>query len=402
MAVKTREELLQARPPRPTGVSSQIGVQRGIAPPPRPPGQPAGPLTSSFQAPGGQPPQPPQPAAPPSLVSQLPGAAAARLQAQQQMAGQVPRTQITPGGGVVLNMAGDPEAGPGQPPGATPGQPRQPGEQPPAEGDEAYYAAAEAVLGPGRYSRAQLDAWREHYDPTGCPPSHPFHSAKEGGDNACVESPDNCPDGKQAWGTNQCISGDDPRITRAGGGVSGSGLGGGWIGGPGGPYGVGGPQADTIWQAILARLKGESRYTPEVMAQLIGATRGTAEAQARQRTAEAQEGYAARGMARSGLAAGAERAIRGDVYNQVAQANVQFQKAKIDADFQDKTAAIEEGISWLNSLRDYASRIYSTQAQREAAMANVQLGYATLQAQMDQLRERYAQQLQGLLLSGGG
>ena len=188
-----------------------------------------------------------------------------------------------------------------------------------------------------------------------------------------------------------------------GGGGGGRGGPGGGRGGRGGRGGPGGPgrqpgdmagASDTVWQAILGRLKGGTRYTPEAMQTMMGALKAQAEGQAQGQTAEAQADLAARGLARSSIGAGQQLAIRQNVGNQMLQASAGIQKAKIDADYQDKTAAIEEGISWLNSLRDYVSRMAATEAQKEAAMANIELGYAQLQSQFDMMREQYAQQLQ--------
>jgi hypothetical protein len=161
-------------------------------------------------------------------------------------------------------------------------------------------------------------------------------------------------------------------------------------------------ESDTIWQAILRRLNGESRYTPEVMSSLLGETRLTAERQAQQQQAQANESLTQRGMLRAPLAAAANRDIQSSMYNSVLQAQNVINKAKIDADYQDKTAAIEEGIAWLNSLRTYIASMNATAAQKAAAMANIQLGYARLQQELAMMREQYAQQLQLAMLNNGG
>ena len=150
-----------------------------------------------------------------------------------------------------------------------------------------------------------------------------------------------------------------------------------------------------IWEQILGRLEGgESRFTPEIMDRLRGGMRLDAESGAARATAEAQEGFQSRGLGRSSMAAGAERQIRTDLYSGVAQSESALARAKIDADYQDKSQAIDDGMNWLNSLRNYQLGMAATEAQREAAMANIALGRETLAQRMDELRERHAQELQ--------
>lgn len=192
--------------------------------------------------------------------------------------------------------------------------------------------------------------------------------------------------------------------------LGGYGGGGGKGGGHGGnkPSGGGLPldpalmQAEYLWNIIMDRLKGPSRYTPEVMSSLLGGIKMGAENQAMQRQDESNADLASRSLARSGVAAGAAREIRGDVASQVLTGRNNIFKAKIDADYQDKTQAIQEAMKWVDSLRDYVARMAATKAQKDAAMANIALGYARLEQELQMMREGYAQQLQFWQITNGG
>ena len=171
--------------------------------------------------------------------------------------------------------------------------------------------------------------------------------------------------------------------------------GGGGAGGGGGIPGLGQGRVEssTIWQAILDRLNGGTRYTPEAMSGFLSEVKNTAEAQSANQAEEATAAAAATGM---GRAPGLQRqlaGIRANTYGQVLSAKNQLMKAKIDADYQDKTSAIQQGLDWLNSLRTYTANMAATQAQKAAAMANIDLGYARLNQEQNSMREQYAQQL---------
>jgi hypothetical protein len=181
------------------------------------------------------------------------------------------------------------------------------------------------------------------------------------------------------------------------------GSGGNGPGGPGGGF-PGGPgdASGTIWQALLARLNGGSRYTPGVVSGLMGQAKLTAEAGGEQQRQAALEDAATRGIARSSVINPAFREIRAGVSSQLLQTQNQIQKAKIDADFQDKTETLNQMLEWLNSLRQHQASMASTSAQRDVGMANITLGYARLQQEMQMMQEQYQQQLSMVMLGGGG
>lgn len=221
------------------------------------------------------------------------------------------------------------------------------------------------------------------------------------GEDTCRGTPVNCPPGQGGW----CDFTDAQFKCAPDGSGPGNDKSGARGGGGGGgnmqflPDLAAGPSGE-IWKTILARLNGASRYTPEVMSGLLGGTKLNAENQATSLTAQSNADLAGRNLARSTIGATAQREIRAGVSNTVLQEWGKIQRSKIDADFQDKSEAIKEGLDWINSLRDFIARSNATNAARESSMANINLGYARLQQEMNQLRERYAQQLQLCIISG--
>ena len=190
-----------------------------------------------------------------------------------------------------------------------------------------------------------------------------------------------------------------PPLSALPGGGGGGGAGG--AGGAGSSLGAipGLQEGQTLWQSILGRLQGGTRYTPEVMASLLGQEKLSADQQAIQQTEAANADLAQRGLGRSPAAAAAIQRIGIGANASVLQGRNAIIRAKIDADFQDKSAAIDEGQKWLDSLRSYVASITATKAQRDAAMANIALGYARLQQELDVMREQYQQKLQFCLLN---
>jgi len=190
-----------------------------------------------------------------------------------------------------------------------------------------------------------------------------------------------------------------------GSGKPGGGGGGGGGGGKGGGKGPLDPallQSNIIWQEILKRLQAPSRYTPHVMSSLMGGTKLAAEGAANRQEQAAMADMARRGVLRSGLAGAAFRDIRATTEGNILAERNKILKAKIDADYEDKTTAIKEGMDWLNSLRSFVASMSATAAQKDAAMANIQLGYARLTQEMQMMREQYQQQVNYWIITQGG
>lgn len=65
---------------------------------------------------------------------------------------------------------------------------------------------------------SQWQAWQGHFDPA-CPPNAPYKSQKVDSSGkvigGCEEKPDNCPWGTTAYGANQCLPVNDPKVAGA-------------------------------------------------------------------------------------------------------------------------------------------------------------------------------------------
>jgi hypothetical protein len=165
------------------------------------------------------------------------------------------------------------------------------------------------------------------------------------------------------------------------------------------PLGTGKDPADAIWKAIEARLNGGTRYTPEVMAAFNAQNKMTAEGQAQNQLQQADEDMAARGVLRSSNQNAARRDIRGQSQAQVLQGQNEIAKAKIDADYADKSEAIKQGQEWLNSLRDHIIRTESNAIQRELGLANIELAYKRLEQEAELQKQQMANDLQKLSIA---
>lgn len=392
---------------------------------------PAMPQPGSGPAPVPQPPQVPQPGAPPQPTTiTAPGQGWDRQgnSAPPSLPGQTPTfaptsrpagptdTPFMPGPGSARGLGGDSQlfttntpSGPGGP--GAPGQP-QPGggsifDQPNPEAQLAFIQAHPEQFD-SRLSPEQWRAWLPDLD-RGCPGRRPFRTSRPGpggqtfgGAERCVEKPDDCPEGyrvigNDASGSARCLPQDSAEFRGGMGGLGGAGgPGGNMPGGSGGGGGLGtatGGFGDV--DAMLRRIiEGQlqnptSRYTPENMQRLLGQTRATAEDQ-RQRVADqVTEDAAARGVLGSGAtgtalanaAIAANRTVAGE------QANLD--RAKIDADFEDRRAAMQDAFNYLNSARDWAYKQQMTALQRQQFDANLALAYARMQQEWDQMQAEW-------------
>lgn len=242
-----------------------------------------------------------------------------------------------------------------------------------------------------RYDAGAWAAWAPFQNPN-CPKNRPFSPdpahmkgmgvtmSPDQAKSYCVEKPVDVPD----------------ELRGQAGGGAGAGAGGGPGGGKGGgmPGGLAGmAEGGEIWKSILGRLKGGSRFTPEVMDTLLGSIKSQGEGAAERASEEAEADFARRGLSRSSLAGRAQQEIRTGLAGDILQSQAALKKAKVDADFADKTQAINDGLNWLNSLRTHVAQMKATSAQKEVAMANIKLGYQQLQHATNTMRERYQQEL---------
>lgn len=250
-------------------------------------------------------------------------------------------------------------------------------------------------------SPEQWQAWDQFYDP-GCPSGSPYRSQKTvngqpGG--ACAETPDNCPEGTQAFGPNDCrASSSIPGQGGPGFGIPGGPeAGGGGAGGTGGTGipggGAFGNQDDFLWKALMDRLSQGSRWNDTTLATVLGDVKAGAESAADSQTDDYNQNLAQRGLARSEVGNQGYRDIRANAGNQVLAAKSQILKAKVDADYQDQSDTLAKMQDWINARRNAILSSNQTEAQKRIAMAQLQLGYAQLEQQMNMLREEYAQKL---------
>ncbi len=331
----------------------------------------------------------------------MPGAPAPGLQAPPQAQTQtVTSPQMPPP---------QPQQSPGQlPPGGMPQAPTSLPSAGPVNAQNVAQYAHDNI--DSSINMNEWNSYQQYFDPS-CPPGTPYKSRKTGPNGqpigGCQEKPDNCPEGMIAYGQTQCVPTSDPRVAASvqagqGGGGAG-GAGGGSMSGKinYGGVGVNSPYSQKVWKSIMDRLNGESRYSPEVVSALQGQIKMQAEQGKTQQTDEALANMASRGMARSGNQNAVFRDINARASGQVLGAQNDIAKAKIDADFQDKSAALQSAQQWLDSMRQYTATMTGTQAQKEAAMANISLGYARLKQEMDMMREQYAMGMNSTMFGGG-
>jgi hypothetical protein len=221
-----------------------------------------------------------------------------------------------------------------------------------------------------RFSNAQLKAWEPYYAGNG-------KFRNKYGD--IVDKPDdvgpNTPPG---------FNGTGDRIGGGGGGAGGGGSSSSSTTASSSP--AGGDFANLLQKNLEAMLRGgESRYNPQAVQGLLAAIKQRVESSKSTQQRQAAEEAAGRGMSRSGrtgtnLAAigrGAEAQFTGEYANVL--------KNKIDADYQDKVAAIDRSQKYLDSLRDELYRRDMSAIQRQQFQANLDLAYANIRAQREAL-----------------
>jgi len=254
------------------------------------------------------------------------------------------------------------------------------------------------------YSTAQWGAWEEKERKLweqgkgagqregGCPPDKPFTSRPgPNGETACTEKPDDCPPGSTMHGSG-CVSHDALPAWAGGGGGAGGGAGAG-LSGPGPSGGGDASGLSSLMEANLkGMLAGGTRYTPEAMQGLLAAIKQRIERSKEHQLRQSQGDAASRGMARSGaslsraddIRRGAEASFTGEYANVL--------RAKIDADRQDKLDALDRSQKYLDSMRDELYRRDMSAIQRQQFKANLDLAYANIAAQRNNMMAGFQQQ----------
>lgn len=265
------------------------------------------------------------------------------------------------------------------------------------------------------YSQAQWGAWEEeerkrvesgqsadqtpnkyNQNGQGCPPNLPFTSRPgPNGQVECAAKPDDCPDGSHVVGSpGRCVPNDAG--APGGGGVGGV-AGGGAPGGAG--LGAGFDEMNQWWKNQIQ--SGTSRYSPEVMAALEADAFARARRQEKLQLDAATRDMAERGVSRSPYMNATKRDIIAKTSGQIMSNRANLMRAKIDADYQDKQAAIKNAESWVNSMRDFLLRSDANAIQREQIAAQIRLAQQNISAQKDMLEQNYQNNLSMTYLTGG-
>lgn len=172
-----------------------------------------------------------------------------------------------------------------------------------------------------------------------------------------------------------------------------AGHGGGPGGGPGGP---GGPQIDlsgdinTQIAEALQRIfqGGETRFSPEVMADITAGQKSLEQAQIQQGTQAANEDAAARGLAFSGVGAAQAGQARSQAQQTFAQGQREARQQKAFYDFEDKMGALGKAQEWLNSLRQYSLGLEQNAIAREQINASILIARERIAADAQQLMQQ--------------
>lgn len=236
-----------------------------------------------------------------------------------------------------------------------------------------------------RFSNAQIVAWADKYVPGTNPPK--FYN--DFGD--VVDKPTEGGPKSQAAGA---ATGEASSKGQGGGG-------GGGVGGGGGGGGSSSMSASSTpgggdmqqWWADLIKQQGTSRYTPEAMAALEADNFQRTRAQEKLQLDASRADQAQRGVRGSAVNNAAGRDIRAKASASITSNRADLQRKKIDADYQDKQAAITNAQNYVNSMRDYAMRMEGNSIQREQIQAQIRLAQANIAAQKDMLESQYQNNL---------
>lgn len=227
-----------------------------------------------------------------------------------------------------------------------------------------------------RFSNAELKNWQPYYVGGG-----KFRNKFGDIVDKPIDSGPNTPKGVDGLGN---------KITGGGGGGAGGG------GGQGGGSSAssttasstagGGDFAAMLQKNLESMLSGEgSRYNPQAVQGLLASIKQRIESSKGTQVRQAQEEAASRGMSRSGRTGTSLGAIRRGAESQFTSEYGNVLKSKIDADYQDKLAAIDRSQKYLDSMRDELYRRDMSAIQRQQFQANLDLAYANIAYQREAL-----------------
>jgi hypothetical protein len=221
-----------------------------------------------------------------------------------------------------------------------------------------------------RFSNAQLKAWQPYYVGGG-------KFKNKYGD--IVDKPDdrgpNTPPGYNGTGD----------YLGTGGGGGRGGAGGGSASGFSG-RGSGGDIETMLQDALKGMLSGETRYTPEVMQGILAKVKAQNEGSIRRQQEEARNEAAGRGMGRAGRSGARIADIRRGAESAFTGQYADLLTKKVDADYQDKVAAMDRAQKYIDSLKLEMYRKDMTALQREQLRAQIAMAEANLRAQRENLQ----------------
>lgn len=178
---------------------------------------------------------------------------------------------------------------------------------------------------------------------------------------------------------------DQFNFGQGGGGGSGGGGGGRRQSSPG-PSSASMGFDSTLRSEIEASLRAPSRFTPEALQAMYGEIARQSSGAIRRGERGVRQNAAQRGMQRAGSTDAALRGVRDAAEQRRGAEGVNVQMAKINADYQDKTGALDRAQRYLDSLRDNEYRWALMGEQRRQFDSNLALAYANLNQQRSMLQ----------------
>jgi hypothetical protein len=205
--------------------------------------------------------------------------------------------------------------------------------------------------------------------------------------------PTDCPEGETHLGTGGPCTPNSHFDATTGAYVGPGGGGAGGRGGGGGAPNQGYQDEMTEYWKNLVKNQDKSRYTPEAMAAIEADAFARARAQEKNQLEDAKADMAQRGVTGSANQNATMRGIRSGTGASIMQTRAQVMRAKVDADYQDKQAAINNAKEWVNSMRDYLLRTDMNAIQREQIAAQIRLAQMNIKAQESMVEQNYQNQL---------
>lgn len=150
--------------------------------------------------------------------------------------------------------------------------------------------------------------------------------------------------------------------------------------------------SDDIAANLKAMLAGNTRYTPEVIANMKGALQEATAGKLKGTQEAIKADQVARGMFRSGETGARLDAARNAAAGSYTSGVRDILMKKVDADMQDKLNALDRAQKWLDDLRQYSLSADMNNIQREQLKANIALAYAKLHQDRDSLQAQLQQQ----------